>query len=116
MLHDLPNLFSSLVTSFSYCPFSCHYSYFYLIADTMGTRAEIVASERRCMEINERLLDLGNAIVKNVADEIAMKRKQKRYELLRVKRSVLGQRIFGKSQMALKQQKFKVDTYSNIYL
>ncbi len=58
------------------------------------------------MELNERILDLGEKIVKNEVGRIDLIRKQRRYDMLRLRRSELGKKMFGKSQKAILKATF----------
>eukprot|EP00752_Nemacystus_decipiens_P010357 g9227.t1 len=75
-----------------------HSLYFKSLVDILVNRAELIGAERRMMKIHDRLVRTSQAVAKKEALVDKLWKKQRRRELIYLRRSELGKRIFGKSQ------------------
>jgi hypothetical protein len=88
-----------------------HYRYFYILAQTLATRAELSVIERRLLLLQEAIR--ANAVVyhqKRVEMKV-LRREHARDERMRLRKSVLGQDMFRKSQLKCMEFAFKAWTF-----
>ena len=78
-----------------------HAHYFRTLAKIISNRAELIGTERRQMLIHEITRHNTAATVKRYRELESLQRKQRRADLMRLRRSELGKRIFRKCQRRL---------------
>ncbi|CAM9204617.1 unnamed protein product, partial [Discosporangium mesarthrocarpum] len=74
--------------------------YFKSLVDTIVNRAELIGAERAMMHVHDKLRKTDEQIKLKEALVAKLWKKQKRRELIYLRRSELGKRMFGRSQRA----------------
>ncbi|CAM9187646.1 unnamed protein product [Choristocarpus tenellus] len=81
--------------------------YFKNLVDTIVIRAELIGAERAMMRVHDNLVKMEREIHLKQVLVAKLWKKQKRRELLYLRRSELGRRMFGKSQLAILKEGFQ---------
>ena len=81
--------------------------YFWTLAGIVANRAELIATERRLMRINEELVDNEVETNTKTKDLAQLWKEQKRSDLMRMRRSELGTKMFSKWQNTILTKVFE---------
>ncbi|CAB1113941.1 unnamed protein product [Ectocarpus sp. CCAP 1310/34] len=93
-----------------------HSMYFKGLVDIVVNRAELIGAERRMMKIHDRLVRTSQEIIKKETLVSKLWKKQRRRELIYLRRSELGKKIFGKSQKKYLRKVFEAWTGFHTWL
>jgi len=81
--------------------------YFWTLAGIVANRAELIATERRLMRINEELVSNEEETKTKTKDLAQLWKEQKRSDLMRMRRSELGTKMFTKWQNSILTKVFE---------